>query len=394
MCRLLGRCVWRVLPVLPMALASCAVGADRGRWSVAWKLPIPCDSGHFHFIEAQGRYLAVCGPAGGVWMVDKATGALAWRANVAYACGSVKVLCLGDRALIFSGMQNEAALLRMPSGATIWRRLPPPFFDWKGVWPLTGPEGGSGNAGPDSQSNRFLFLATEASNRPRQSRLDVMEADGSVRLVTDMEPQWVAYLGGNEAYLIRSGHVRALDLATGHSALRLRYAIGERVYCVFPDGPRICVAGSSGIYGIDPAQGRLLWEVPREDLAWLDEPMWEFVLEPVLAGNCLAIADRDGLTLVDTVTGALSRVTGMRPLLWARPVVAGQWVYVLAKGNGSRSSRLWRVDRHSGTKQVIASVKGRLADDPRPVQADPDAAYITLVDRRERPHVMKLVPSE
>jgi hypothetical protein len=116
--------------------------------------------------------------------------------------------------------------------------------------------------------------------------------------------------------------------------------------------------------------------------------------EPVLAENCLALTDPDGLTLVDTVTGHVSRVKGMKPLTWAQPAVAGQWVYVLAKGNGSESRRLWRVDRQSLTAQVLANVKGRLADHFLPLQADPDAAYILVTNRREGPHVVKLAPTE
>jgi hypothetical protein len=353
-CRLLCRCAWRALPALLVALTGTAVGAGPTPWSVAWELALPCDPGHFHFVETDGPCLAVCAPPDGLWMVNRETGVVAWRTQVDYACGSAKVLCFGDRALLFSGFEKEAALLDVPSGAPIWRRRPPPYFDWEGVWPV--PALGDVGADPLSggQPNRFVFLATEAGLRPRECRLEVMEPDGRVRPVASMHPGGLvgAYLGGEEVYLVDgAGGVHAVDLATGQSTLRC--AVGDGVAYVLEDGPRICVGGLEGVHGVDPVGGRLLWSVPRSNAMYVDEP--------ALAENCLAFAEPDGLTLVDTVTGQVSRVSGMRPLTWARPAVAGQWVYVLAKGGGRHSSRLWRVSRRDLTAQLLAEVKGELA---------------------------------
>jgi outer membrane protein assembly factor BamB len=378
-----------------MGLAGAAARGGPTPWAVAWELPLPCDPDHVHFVDTDGPWLVVCVLPDGYQAVDRETGAVAWRTDLNFACPSAKVLYLGDRVLVFSGHEDEAALLRVPSGEPIWRRPPPPFFDWEEVWPLTGQRDGSGVAAPDGQCNRFLFLAREATNRPRERRLDIMEADGSVRVVTDDVKGWEAYLGGDEAYLVYQGTVRALDLATGQSALRLRYAAMDDVpYRVFPDGPRICVAGPSGIFGIDPAQGRMLWEVPPEAVVWPPDPSFSLESQAVLAENCLAVTNDDGLTLVETTTGEASSVTGMKPLTWARPVVAGEWVYALAKGRGSRSRRLWRVNRQSLTAEVVADLKGSLPDDLRVLQADPSAAYVLIFSQREGVRLLKLAPAK
>jgi hypothetical protein len=138
----------------------------------------------------------------------------------------------------------------------------------------------------------------------------------------------------------------------------------------------------------------MLWEVPPEAVVWPPDPSLNLESQAVLAESCVAVTNDDGLTLVETTTGEASRVSGMKPLTWAQPVVAGEWVYALAKGRGSRSRRLWRVNRQSLTAEAVADLKGSLADDWRVLQADPDAAYVLISSQREGVRLLKLAPAE
>lgn len=172
------------------------------------------------------------------------------------------------------------------------------------------------------------------------------------------------------------GAFRALDPATGKERWSLPgHGPGYASPVIVTAGgvKHLVTMTDKAVVGIDPAAGKLLWQVPFPD-EWNEN-----IVTPVVAGDVLVVSGvrkgTFGYRLEKTATGWTARQLWHNtdlPMYMSSPVVDGQYVYGLSSRN---KGQLFSLDAKTGTTKW--TTPGRAAGNAAIVSAGPNLLVLT-----------------
>lgn len=257
-------------------------------------------------IDAGVLYLA-CGNSN-MAAVDLDTGKVLWstyvvpkdygtRSGAAHAKYTITSPAVGGGLIYFGSQDDKVYALNRATGKQVW------------MYPV-----GADIAASPVLAGDVLYVGSYA---PWLCALDAQTGQLLWQCGLTEGVEWAAPVtDGTTVYVASpSGHVHAVDTTT--KAIRWVRKVGERFRAGMALSDKLlCVADSSGIYGLDPATGDVLWRVPHS------------AANPVIEGDIVfCVAHGAGLLLIDGSTGEVLDEYAKESGSWrSRPVVTGKHI--------------------------------------------------------------------